>query len=303
MPSITSTNAANAILKMIAAQGLPALMGNLVMGNLVNRDFEPTLASAGDAVNIPIPPSMTRNNIAEAGSVVTQNPSLGNAQVVLNTHAEASFMIPDVTAVLVGVERGDFSLLNKYMAPAMIAVAEGVETDLLQLYTNLSANTPVGTGNTPLTEDTIDKAEKALFDAKVPQGIRKALVVSSQAYSDLRQISRFSEVATVGSGASIANGKVGTIKDFDVYRSQFVQKPSTTTFNMAFAPDALALVMRRLPQPIPGTGAIAEYSELGSFGVRIVMSYQPDTLAQQFTVDALYGCAVLRNVYGVQVLS
>jgi len=34
-----------------------------------------------------------------------------------------------------------------------------------------------------------------------------------------------------------------------------------------------------------------------------VMSYQPNTLAQQFTVDVLYGTAVIRNTSGVQVSS
>lgn len=79
MPSITSSNLANAIVKLVAADALPALMGNLVMGNLVNRDFEPSLAKAGDTVNVPVPPSLVANNIAEGGSVVSQNPSLGNA--------------------------------------------------------------------------------------------------------------------------------------------------------------------------------------------------------------------------------
>jgi hypothetical protein len=35
--------------------------------------------------------------------------------------------------------------------------------------------------------------------------------------------------------------------------------------------------------------------------MRVTMSYQPNTLAQQFTVDTLYGCGVLQNVLGVQV--
>ena len=35
MPAITSTNVANAIVKLVAVDALPALMGNLVMGNLV----------------------------------------------------------------------------------------------------------------------------------------------------------------------------------------------------------------------------------------------------------------------------
>src|SRR5258708_18562991 len=102
MPAITSANVANAIVKLVAVDALPALMGNLIMGNLVNRDFEPTLAQAGDTVNVPIPPTLVANNLAERGTVVTQNPSLGNAALVLNTHAEATFQIPDVTKVLAG---------------------------------------------------------------------------------------------------------------------------------------------------------------------------------------------------------
>ena len=77
MPSITSANVANAIVKLVAADALPALMGNLVMGNLVNRDYEPTLAQAGDTVNVPIPPTLVANNIAEGGTVQTQNPESG----------------------------------------------------------------------------------------------------------------------------------------------------------------------------------------------------------------------------------
>ena len=56
-----------------------------------------------------------------------------------------------------------------------------------------------------------------------------------------------------------------------------------------------------LPQPLLGNGAIAEYAELGNFGMRVTMSYQPNTLAQQFTVDVLYGTGVLRNNFAVQV--
>jgi len=301
--AITSANVAQAIVKLVAAQGLPAVMGAMVMGNLVNRDYEPTLANAGDTVNIPIPPVLTTYNVAEGGSVTLQNPSLGNAQIVLTQHAESTFTIPDVTAALVGAERGDFGILNKYLTPAMIAIAERIESDLLGLYTNLVANPDVGAGATTITENTIDLAEKALFDAKVPESEKKYLVLSSQAYTDARQTMRFTEDRTIGTGQAIVTGKIGTIKSFDVYRSQFVAKPSTTTYNLAFARDAFGLVIRRLPQPLPGTGAIAEYGELGNFGMRIVMSYQPNTLAQQFTVDVLYGLGVLRHIYGQRVLS
>jgi hypothetical protein len=96
------------------------------------------------------------------------------------------------------------------------------------------------------------------------------------------------------------------MKDFFIFRSQFVPATGTSTVNthnLAFTRDALGLVVRRLPQPLPGTGAVAEYAEMGNFGIRVVMSYQPNTLSQQFTVDVLYGCGVLRNNFAVQVNS
>jgi P22 coat protein - gene protein 5 len=298
MPIITTANVAEAIVKLVATDALPALVGNLVMGNLVNRNYEPTLAASGDTVNVPIPPIMQANNLALGGTVQTQNPSLGNAQVVLNTHAESTFQIPDIVKVLAFPE-----LLAQYLRPAMIAIAERIETDLLSLYVNLTANSPVGASNTPITESVIDAAETALFSAKVPEAEEKIAVVSAQTYSDLRQIQRFTEERTIGTGFAIISGMVGKLKNFNFFRSQFVQKVSSTTYNIGFAKDAFALVMRRLPQPLPGTGAVAEYAEMGNFGMRIVMSYSPNVLAQQFTVDVLYGCAVLRNVFGVQIQS
>jgi hypothetical protein len=242
---------------------------------------------------------MAANNISEGGSVQTQNPSLGNAQVVLNAHIESSFQIPDVTRVLAHPD-----LLNMYMMPAIIALATRLETDLAQLYINLTANSSVGTGNTTITESVVDSAETSLFTALVPDSLPKFLVVSGGTYSDMRQIQRFSEDKVSPEFASvIPSGTVGRIKNFYVLRSQYIQKVSTTTYNLAFARDALALVMRMLPKPLPNTGAVAEYASMGNFGMRVVLSYAPNTLAQQFTVDALYGVSVLRNVFGVNVLT
>jgi len=303
MATITSANVASAIVKLVAADALPALMGNLVMGNLVNRDYEPALAHAGDTINVPIPPVLVANNIAEGGTVQTQNPNLGNAQIVLNTHAEATFQVPDVTKILAVPD-----LLKLYMQPAVVALAEKIESDLLGLYPQFTANTGVGTAGTTITEDVVDAAETALFSTKVPASAAKYLVVNAATYSALRQIPRFSEYNSVGEAGLrvIVDGAVGKMKDFYIFRSQFIAQTGSspvTTHNLAFTKDAIGLVVRRLPQPLPGTGAIAEYAELGNFGMRVTMSYQPNTLAQQFTVDVLYGVGVLRNNFAVQVNS
>src|SRR3954447_10662938 len=228
MSLITSANLANAIVKLVAADALPAPTGNLVMGNLGNRDYEPVLAHAGDTVNVPIPPVLVANNIAEGGTVMPQNPSLGNAQIVLNTHAEATFQIPDVTKALAFPE-----LLKAYMQPAVIAIAERVERDLLNLYGQVSANVPVGSAGSPITESAIDMAETALFAAKVPATAPKCLVVDSNAYSQIRQIPRFSEYYTSGDAGlkTLVEGNIGKMKDFFIFRSQFVPTTGSSTIN------------------------------------------------------------------------
>jgi hypothetical protein len=178
----------------------------------------------------------------------------------------------------------------------------------LGLYAQFSANPAVGTGGSAITEAAVDQAETVLFNAKVPASSQKYLVVDGSTYSQLRQIQRFSEYRSAGEAGvrAMIDGNVGKLKDFFVFRSQFVSKTGSgpvTTNNIGFAKDAIGLAMRRLPQPLPGTGAVAEYAELGNFGMRVVMSYQPNTLAQQFTVDILYGVGVLRNNYCIHVRS
>ncbi|GAC1700071.1 MAG: hypothetical protein NVS9B4_00770 [Candidatus Acidiferrum sp.] len=300
---ILSQNALFAIPELVAAQVLPAVVGNLVMGNLVNRDYEAVFASAGDMINVPIAPNLSANNIAESGTVTNQNKTLGNASIALSRHYEASFAIPDVTQVFV---RPD--LVSTFMQSAVIAVAEQIESDILSNYGQLNFNAAVGTANTALTENAIDLGETELFAAKVPRGSPLFLVVSATSYSQLRQLGRFTELQTAGLGLNgtsnpILTGEILNVKGMYVFRSQYVQKVSTTTYNMAFARDAIALVVRKLPVVPAGMGAIQTYAEYGNFGMRVTMSYVPGQLEQQFTVDVLYGTGVLRNNFGVQVLS
>jgi len=299
---IVSQNALMAIPKLVSATVLPAVVGSLVMGNLVNRDYENAFAQAGDVINVPIGPNLVANNIAETGSVTNQNKSLGNAAIALTRHYEASFAIPDVTQVFT---RPD--LVATYYDAAVKAVAEQVETDILNSYAQLTFNTAAGTANTALTESAVDTAETTLFAAKLPINDPKFLVVSATAYGQLRQIGRFTELQTAALGLNgpnpILTGQILQVKGFNVLRSQFVAKVSTTTYNLGFHRNALALVIRRLPLVPAGMGAIQTYEEFGNFGMRFTMSYIPGQLEAQFTVDILYGTGTLRNNFGIQVLS
>jgi hypothetical protein len=299
MGQITSDNAINAIVKMVAIDALSMLSGTLVMGNLVNRNYEATIQTQGDTVNVPIPPVMKANNIAEGGTIQNQTPSLGNAQIVLNTHAEASFQLGDIAKILVQPD-----LLAMYLGSATQAVSERIETDIMKCYPLLTDNTDVG-GNAAVDEGKLDDAETALFLARVPIMEPKYAVVNAGTYSDVRQIPRFSENQTIGNpmaAGAIMQGSVGMIKNLNVIRSHFVQQTTgPLTHNIVFARDALALVTRRLPPVPPGLGAIVEYAEQGGFGMRIVMSYVHGVLGTQCSLDCLYGCGTLRPAFGVNL--
>lgn len=299
MPIITSANVATAIVKLVSAQFLPQLRPQLVVGGLVNRNFEPQLANGGDTVNIPIQPTLTANNLLSGGTVSNQNPAPGNAQLVINRHAEATFTIPDMVAAL-----STPSTLALYMQPAVNALCVDIESTLMGLYTGFTL-TPLGTGGNPIGEATLDSAETLLFKNNAPAGKRVA-VVDPDNYATLRQNPRFSEFQSIGSAGAISEGNLGKLKDFVIARSNLVKQTGSapvTNHGMAFHADAIGLAFRRLGKPLPGTGAIAEYIEdpETGFGLRVVMSYKPDQLAQQFTVDALYGAAVLRPTNGVVI--
>ncbi len=124
---------------------------------------------------------------------------------MLNTHAEATFQIPDVTKVLAVPD-----LLKLYMQPAVVALAEKIETDLLALYPSFTANAAVGTGGTAITEAVVDSAETALFAAKVPASAPKYLVVDSDDVLGAAADSALQRVQHGGrSGAAGAGGRRG----------------------------------------------------------------------------------------------
>jgi P22 coat protein - gene protein 5 len=323
-------NMAQAIVKLIAADALPMLMDNLVMGNLVSRSYEPEVSIAGDTVNVPLPPFLKSPDPDRKSITFT---SLGNARIVLNKHMEATFSLPDVARAL-----ADPEYLSMFMTPATIALAESIERDLLALRFGSSCSLSGCSNNSfqwpavspyhaaprsGMTEQLVDMAETSLFYGRVPESVSKYLVVSGQAYSELRKIPRFSEYTSkdgLARGPAQYRGTVGRIKNFYVFRSQLVRplaifgqfrkmdgsmsdRYEGPTPNLAFAQAALGLITRRPPVAGWEAGAISEFAELSDFGLCVTLGYNPSSLAQMITIHMLYGAGVLRDNHGVQVYS
>lgn len=113
-----------------ANESLAILEENMVMGNLVHRDFEPVIQRFGDTVNTRRPGEFVAKRKTNADSVTIQDATATNIQVPLDQWIHTSFMIKD------GEESKSFkSLVDEYMAPAMLAQARIIDQILLgQVY-------------------------------------------------------------------------------------------------------------------------------------------------------------------------
>ncbi len=279
---------ANAIVKIVAQHALAVLRANLTMGNLVRRDFEPIIAQRGDVMNVPIPPLLIARSIAEGEVVPCQ--TLENAHIALNRHMASTFQVPDVEHAMRFPET-----LDVLMLPAIISLAESIETDLLAVGANF-ANV------TSSVEQLVETAETALFLGNVPKREPRFLVVDSSTYGKVRKMPGFLDwkgiepTLLTSLRSNILHGQAvdGAVGEFLVFRSHFADKA------LAFAKDAIGLITRRQSLPLLGTGAIGEYVETNDFGMRVTMTYSPTELCQVFTIDILYGCGILRPGFGTR---
>lgn len=109
-----------------ANESLAILEENMVMAQLVHRDFEPVVQSYGDVVNTRRPGEFKAYRKLPSDNVTIQDATATNVQVPLNQQLHVSFMIRD------GEESKSFKdLVTEYMAPAMLAQARAVDQLLL----------------------------------------------------------------------------------------------------------------------------------------------------------------------------
>jgi P22 coat protein - gene protein 5 len=289
------------VVELFAEKALPALKKTLLMGSLINRQWDNRPGDVGDTIHVPVSPTgVVANDISEGSNVQYQQTSVGNVDITVDKHKEASFTLTDVVQVMTNVD-----LIDTYVVPHIIAVAEQVEADIMGLYANLTTSA-VGSQGTPLTSAVIGSAETALYNAKAYG--EKYLVLSPTDYDVVRALPEFSNQYQIGNDQNaLATGILGQIKGFNVFRSQLapsvtVGSPAVTTrYNMAFTPDAMTLVSRPFKAIPQGLGAVSTDIDMGTFKMQLVWSYNPVALAQQFTVHVLYGVKALRPTFGLQV--
>jgi hypothetical protein len=300
MADITTTTGASFIPQIWANTALEILRNKVVLAKLVTRDSDVAAFQVGDTLNVPYPGAMVANDKSADTAVTLQAPTSTTTTLTLNKHKEASFILEDRFAATANQD-----VISRYIDAAVIAIAEQIEKDIFS--TAITFTPTVGTYGTDLTYASLLQAAKKLTDNKAPTEGR-ALVLSTKDELAIRNDSNLQSYFAFANPETVANGAIGHLGGFDVYSSQLVPAVAGTpisTKNVAFAPGAILLAMRSLPEVPAGTGALSAVANdpVSGLAVRVTRAFNASNLATQITVDVLYGVAKLRDEKGVLVKS
>jgi hypothetical protein len=202
-----------------ANESLAILEENMVMANLVHRDFSPLVASYGDVVNTRRPSEFSTKRKAQSDSVVSQDANSTNVQVPLNQHIYVTFTIKDEEASLSFKE-----LISYYMEPAAMQMARGVDRILCGQANRFATN---NAGR--LAEMSASNAKEWILDTREVMNVNKAypngrnLVVSPQAETEMLKTELFIAANQRGDGGTaLEEARLGRVLGFDTYMDQNV---------------------------------------------------------------------------------
>jgi hypothetical protein len=200
-----------------ANESIAILEENMVLGNLVHRDFEPLIAAYGDVVNTRKPGEFIPMRKTAADSVTVQTPTATSVPVVLNQHLHTSFIIKDGDQSLAFKD-----LVTEYLHPAMLSIARGIDqilsSQVYQFLPNVAGHLNSISGTT---------AQEALLGTRQVMNVNKAyvqnrnLVLGTVSETALLSDKDFTQAFAVGDqGTALREANLGRKFGFDIFMAQ-----------------------------------------------------------------------------------
>jgi hypothetical protein len=199
-----------------ANESVAILVENMVIANLIHRDFSNEVASFGDVVNTRKPAEFTAKRKTDSDDVTVQDASATNIQVPLNQHLHTSFTIKD------GEETKSFKMLrDEYLQPALLSIAQAIDKCILGMSHSFYMN---GVGLVGLTssnvKDYIIDARKKLNVLKAPEQGRN-LILTPNVEGEALKLDTFHEADKVGdNGTALREASLGRKFGFNMFMCQ-----------------------------------------------------------------------------------
>ncbi|MEM7344591.1 MAG: P22 phage major capsid protein family protein [Chloroflexota bacterium] len=285
-----TTNAA-VIPTIIAAETLGALASNMMLLGIVNRDYDTELASYGDRVTVGVRGALSANDKTAGSNVTIQDPTTTGKTVILDKHKEVTWGEEDIA-----IMQSRPSLMSDYAEDAALALLEQIEADIAALYSGFAQTIDA---TSAFNKSKFKEAQRLMNAAKVPLANRWA-VLHEDAYADATDITELVHADYQGPAAfeAVQNGLLGRLNGFNVVLDQNVAVAATECKNLFMHRNAAALVTRPMRQTDRQNVEQVVMSE-HNIALRVTSSYNADALAEQMTIDVLYGVAELRDNHGI----
>lgn len=217
---------------IIAREALMVLENNLVMANLVHRDYSSEFAKVGDTITIRKPAKFVSKNFT--GEIEVQDAVEGSVAVKLDHFRDVSFVMGTKELTL---DIKSFS--EQFLQPALMAIAQGVDEDIANVV-SIVPNMVAATAK-PTNLADIGNIGKMMDLNKVPMALRR-LVLNPEHKYRYALTDNLSKVAYAGNGDTLRNAELGRVYSLDTYMDQNMPYSFATTPGNATAAKATGTI-------------------------------------------------------------
>lgn len=240
-----------------ANEAIVQLLPNMVIANLISRDFDTKMAKFGDVVNAYIPGNfeMTRKG-ALCENVVVQDASGASLQVPLDQWPQVSFLICDGEE-----DRPALDLIDTLLSPAMLALAQGADRILggqvYQFLDNVS-------GHANNVDET--NIKRYLLEARENMNRRnvplagRTMLLTPATETEALTVEAFTNAAYTGdNGGALRDATIGRKYGWDLFMTQTQPEISAgqSTVGTVLINDAAGFAAGTTVLTVDGAGATA----------------------------------------------
>lgn len=197
--------------EVVANEALMCLTGNLVMADLVHRDYADEFVSVGDTISIRKPAKFVAKNFT--GVTEPQDLTEGSVSVKLDRFRDVTVA---VTSKQMSLDIADFSA--QVVQPAMQAIAQAIDQDLLAVATEKAGACIPGTQDAKDLSD-IAAMAKHLDIAKAPIQNRSLVLHPEHKYR-YALTENLSNVSYAGDNETLRDALLGKVYTLDTYMDQ-----------------------------------------------------------------------------------
>jgi hypothetical protein len=266
---------------IVAKESLMMFENNLGVAKMISRDWENKLGKDGDTLKLrnPVEFRATKARARSNSAIAESGPTLS---VATQAHVSFEWSTKDITDT---IER----ISERYIEPAMSALANTVDIDVYALYVDVAAQVGVP-GTAPADYDVYVDARTKLNDASV--GLKNRYVYVNPAgegatlkgLQDLFIPDKINKI--------VSDGFLGSLAGFDFYMAQNIQVHETGVFTTNSTPLVDGATQTGADLLSNGwASAAADLSEGDTFTVAGVNAVNPKTglstgTLRQFVVTA-----------------